>query len=49
VAEGRVKVPTGAGTVTVEAGGPLTLHPGVEHPAGALDESALLPALSGGA
>lgn len=46
VISGRVKVPTGAGTVTLEAGRLLTLHPGVEHSVEALDESALLLTLS---
>jgi quercetin dioxygenase-like cupin family protein len=46
VVEGRVKVPTAAGNVTLEAGRVMTLHPGVEHSVEGLAESALLLTLS---
>lgn len=47
VLEGRVKVPTGAGNVTLGAGRFLTLHPGVEHSVEGIEESALLLTISG--
>ncbi len=46
VVAGWVKVETGAGATTVEAGRLLTLHPGVEHSVEGLEGSALLLTLS---
>lgn len=46
VLEGRVKVPTGAGNVTLGAGRFLTLHPGIEHAVEGIEESALLLTIS---